>query len=90
MAPRIEWRDATASSPWKVPTFEGYIGPLRVATVHTHRSDPVKWVVWVHLKPLPDRLDDWTLKTKASERSAKACAQRVVNEFTKLLNGESA
>lgn len=69
---------------------KGMIGPLHVATISPSRWQKGYWVVQVHLAPLPDRLDNWTLNNKVSERQAKATAQRVVNAFLKILNGEAS
>jgi hypothetical protein len=85
---KIEWTDTSTTSPWRMPTWQGYIGTLHVATIHESRHDAGKWWVSVHLAPLPDELDGWTDTVKASEKQAKATAQRVVNAFTKILNGE--
>lgn len=67
----------------------GYIGGLRVATIRP--CAPIKdgrWWVTVHLSPLPERLDAMTMEPKASEKQAKSTAQRVVNAYLKILNGQ--
>ena len=85
---KIVWTDRT-EGPWRTTTFFGHVGPLHVATLHESRHHEGKWVVSVHLTPLPDNLDRLLWSDKASEKQAKASAQRVVNAFTKILNGET-
>lgn len=88
---RIEWGE-----PVELPERRGWvethgrIGDLRVATIHPDtRNMDGRWWVTVHLAPLPDNLDMMTYESKASERQAKATAQRVVNAYLKILNGDA-
>jgi hypothetical protein len=83
---KIAWTDGTEGSPWRCPTFYGMIGGLSVATVINRRGEG--WGLIVYLAPLPDRLDRLTLSDKATAQQAKATAQRVVNAYLKILNGE--
>lgn len=83
---KIVWTDGTKNSPWRCPTAYGVIGGLRVATVFERRGN--EWSVIIHLAPLPERLDRLTDSCKASEKQAKATAQRVVNAYLKILNGQ--
>ena len=82
---QIKWTDGTEGSPWGCPTSYGMIGNLGVATVINRRG--AEWMVIMYIAPLPERLDRMTLTDKASERQAKATAQRVVNAYLKILNG---
>jgi hypothetical protein len=72
--------------------IRGYISDLHVASVFPDRTKQGGfWWVTVHLAPLPYTLDQLTVTSKATERGAKAIAQRVVNAFTRLLTeGENA
>ena len=83
---KIQWTDGTKNSPWRCPTSYGMIGGLSVAAVINRRGDG--WSVIIYLAPLPDRLDRMMDSYKASERQAKATAQRVVNAYLKILNGQ--
>ena len=88
---KIEWGEPIEHP--EIPDWtqiDGHIGGLHVAIVYPdRRRDDGRWWVTVHLAPLPENLDAMTWETKASERQAKATAQRVVNAFTKILNGET-
>ena len=89
-ASKIVWGDPVPSGGARQSTeVRGYIGSVHVATVHPDRSRKGGYF-WVtaHLGPLPNNLDTLTLTSKASERQAKATAQRVVNAFVKILTGE--
>lgn len=83
---KIEW-SVPENNPWQRPVLFGRVGALHVATIMENRAAS-GWGVNIHLSPLPDNLDAMTWNDKASERQAKATAQRIVNVFTKILTGE--
>lgn len=87
---KIEWGDPVEFPGHRnVVEINGSIGGLRVAFVHPDTSRKGdRWWVTVFLAPLPPNLDAMTLESKVSQRAARATAQRIVNEFTKILTGE--
>lgn len=85
---QIEWgEERLGGYRNSVPTVDGRVGGLLVARV-MQRPSSGGWWVYTFLEPMPDRLDRLTDAEKASERSAKATAQRIVNSFMRILNGE--
>ncbi len=85
---KIEWGEPVDDGHGSVKV-KGRISDLVVAEVFPDRSRKGgRWWVTVHLVPLPRALDAMTYESKASERQAKATAQRILNAFTKILNGE--
>ena len=90
-AQKIEWGEPV-THPQRRDWVEtpGHIGVLHVATIRPDMSRKGgRWWVTVHLTPLTANLDAMLYASKASEQQAKATAQRVVNAFTKILNGDT-
>ena len=85
---QLVWGEQVPDGHGSVEIF-GTLNGVQVARVNPMRSSPGKWWVWVSLAPLPDQLDRMLDTEKASERQAKATAQRVVNAFMKILSGEA-
>ena len=87
MAAKIEWGQ---EQPWgnRAIAVPGEVDGLLIANlIRRHGKDT--WSVHMYLCPLPDSLDRLSDTEKTSLEQAKRTAQRVLNAFTKILNGES-